>query len=98
MDFKIVWTEPAIDELGELVRHVAKENPSAARSLGEALLQRIEVAAAFPQIGPIFPRAATLDVRCLTHGNYRLYYRVKSSAACIEVVSVRHSARAQPSF
>lgn len=98
MDFQIVWTEPAIDSLGAIVTEVAAENRSAALQLGTKLIERIEVAARFPEAGPVYQRAEPLEVRCLTMENYRLYYRARHDRKCIEVLAVRHCARALPVF
>jgi plasmid stabilization system protein ParE len=34
MDFKIIWTEPALANLGEIVSYIAQDNPDAARRTG----------------------------------------------------------------
>ncbi len=98
MDFKIIWSDPAIESLGEIVRHIARDNPTAALELGRSLVNRVEPAAHFPQIGPLFSRSADVEYRCLTHGNYRLYYRLISGRDVIEVVAIRHTSREQPRF
>jgi plasmid stabilization system protein ParE len=98
MDVKIIWSEPAIESLGEIVAMVAEDNSSAAFELGSKLIERMEVAAQFPDAGPLYQRAEPMVVRCLTMENYRLYYRVWRPRHIIEVLAVRHCAREQPDF
>ena len=43
MDFKVIWSDPAIESLGEIVRHVARENAPAALRLGQQLVARAEI-------------------------------------------------------
>lgn len=54
MDFDVVWTEPAVADLEAAVRHVARDNPTAADELRTQLLESIEVLGRFPFIGPIY--------------------------------------------
>jgi plasmid stabilization system protein ParE len=98
MDLGIVWSGPAIDSLGAIVAEVAQHNPRAAFELGSKLIERMEVAAQFPEAGPLYQRAKPIEVRCLTTGNYRLYYRAWLGRHQVEVLAVRHCAREQPDF
>ena len=98
MDFKIVWSDPAIESLGAIVAEVARDNPTAAFVLGTKLIDRMDLAAQFPLAGPIYNRAEPLIVRCLTMNDYRLYYQVIQERRHVEVLAVRHCAREQPIF
>jgi plasmid stabilization system protein ParE len=80
------------------VAHIAADNPSTAQMMGLRIVAHMKKAASFPQIGPIYTRAWPNEVRCITEGNYRLYYRVKAEVGVVEVLSVRHSARQTPQF
>ena len=96
MDFQIIWTDPAIEGLGDLVHAVARDKPAAAQRLGLALVDRMEITRIFPRSGPVYRRVNDREIRCLTHGNYRLYYEIGTQPDRVVVVAVRHSARAQP--
>jgi len=98
MDFKIVWTDPAIEALGGIVSDVAHDNASAAFELGSKLIDRMATAAQFPEAGPRYKAAAPLLVRCLTMDSYRLHYQVWRDRQTVEVLAVRHCAREQPNF
>jgi plasmid stabilization system protein ParE len=34
MDCKIIWTEPALEDLRQIVAHISRENPEAALRVG----------------------------------------------------------------
>ena len=42
MDFQVIWTDPAIESLGEIVRGIAQDNRTAAQLLGLELVERME--------------------------------------------------------
>ncbi len=98
MDFKVIWTDPAIESLREIVQAIAADNNSAAQRLGLELVERMEITTQFPRIGPLSSEDGAAEIRCLTHGNYRLCYRLGKVPGHAEVVAVRHSAREQPEF
>ena len=98
MDLKIDWTEPAIESLRDIVREIASDNPPAALRTGLDLVNRMDTTTQFPRIGPLYSQKNEVEIRCLTHGNYRLYYQIGAKLGYVEVLAVRHSARAQPEF
>lgn len=98
MDFKIIWADPATEALREIVELIAADNAPAAARLGFAIIEHMELAANFPQMGPLYSQGASGEIRCLTHDAYRLYYRVGRIPDTIEVLTVRHTARTQPRF
>jgi plasmid stabilization system protein ParE len=98
MDFKIEWTEPAIDCLRDIVQEVASDNAPAALRLGMALMDRMDVTIRFPRSGPLYSAKDSVEIRCLTLGNYRLYYQLGAKPGVVEVLAVRHTSREQPEF
>ncbi len=98
MDFKIIWTDPAIEGLREIVQSIAADNQPAAQRVGLELVERMEITNQVPRLGPLYSQEGAIEIRCLTHGNYRLYYRLGQVPRHVEVVAVRHSARDQPTF
>ena len=98
MDLKLIWTQPAIDQLGEIIRYIGRHNAAAAPGLGQRLLKRVEITTAFPEIGPLYFPAASAGIRCLIEGKIRIYYRVNPANRSVEILALRHTARAQPDF
>lgn len=42
MDFKVVWTDPALADLREIAAHIASDNPVAAGRVGNSMIEHVE--------------------------------------------------------
>lgn len=51
MDFKLVWTPLARDDLREIASYIARDNPAAALRVGERILRSVEPLKTMPQLG-----------------------------------------------
>ncbi|WP_394754121.1 type II toxin-antitoxin system RelE/ParE family toxin [Crenothrix sp.] len=90
---KIVWTEPARQDLRNIFKYIAEENPKAAR----ILLGKIKERAAVLQDNPLIGRAGHIDGTrelVVTGTQYILPYRVKDDR--IQILAVFHGARKWP--
>jgi plasmid stabilization system protein ParE len=96
MDYKVIWDDEAIAELGQAVRYIASHNPAAARKTGEAILQKVGLLASFPRLGKVFPRLNRDDVREIPVPPYRVIYHVKDGESSVRVLKVWHGARQEP--
>ena len=47
----IRWTSQASDQLEAAVKHIQQDNPTAARNVAQAVIDRIEQLATFPGLG-----------------------------------------------
>lgn len=98
MDFKIVWTDPALDDLQKIVSYIARDNPEASRDIGEEILRHVELLGSFPWIGPPYPRGSSGSTREIVCGKYRIFYRIKESPKQVEVLTIWHGARGNAEF
>ena len=96
MDFKIIWTEPAVQNLQEISLYISKDNPDAAIQFGWQLFDRIEVLISFPEIGPTYPRGSGGNVREIAFRKYRIFYRLNNVLKTVEILAVWHGARQEP--
>lgn len=96
MDFKIVWTDRALEELRDLCSYIADDNPSAAEKLGDDIIRHVEILGTFPLIGPPYPRGGTGRVREILCGRYRVFYRVSERKKLVEILTIWHAARGSP--
>jgi toxin ParE1/3/4 len=96
MDWEVVWTEPAITDLEQIVRAAASHSPAGAESLRAELLESVEVLARFPLIGPIYERDRTGRTREILCRQYRIFYRALEEQRRVEVLTLWHSARREP--
>lgn len=90
---KILWTEPARQDLREIFTYVSEENPQAARVLLTEIKERVGVLANNPQIGRIGRVEGTREL-VLAGTHYILPYRVKEQQ--IQILAVFHGARQWP--
>lgn len=96
MDWEVVWTEPAVADLEQIVRTAASHSSMTAESLRAELLESVEVLSRFPLIGPTYERDRTGRTREILCRRYRIFYRVIEDAQRVEILTIWHSARGEP--
>ena len=96
MDYKIIWDDEAIHELGQVVRYIAADNPVAAERTARIIFHKIENLASFPRIGRVFSKLSRDDVREIPVPPYRIIYHVKDVERVVRILKVWHSARREP--
>jgi addiction module RelE/StbE family toxin len=96
MDYKVIWDDEALEELGQAVRYIAQHNPDAARKTGEMILQKAGTLGAFPQLGKVFRKLSRNDVREIPIPPYRIIYHVKDFERSVRILKVWHGARQEP--
>jgi plasmid stabilization system protein ParE len=63
MDYKIIISNDAIEDLGGIVRFIARDNPAAAKRFGDKLLASVKILAKFPRFGHVVPKQSDEDIR-----------------------------------
>lgn len=96
MDWEVIWTEPAVADLEQIVRAAASRDATAAEALRIELLESVEVLRRFPQIGPTYERDRTGRTREILCRRYRVFYRVLEERHRVEILTVWHSSRREP--
>lgn len=96
MDFKIILSPRAIQDLREIVRYVSFENPSRAESFGRELISKTRLLISFPEMGRVVPEFNVPNIREIIHKSYRIVYRVQHEPNVIEVSRFWHGARGAP--
>ncbi len=96
MDYRIIWTLRARDDLKETVKFIARDNPAAALKLGDEIFKRVDDLERFPLMGRMVPERKQNELRELIFKNYRVVYRVEEMKQQIEVLRVWHAARGEP--
>lgn len=94
MDLRILFTEKALDDLAEILRHIAEDDGEAAERFGISLLDHIELLKKFPRMGELIKARAR--VRKLLHSPVLVYYQLHDSRHLVEIVHIRHAARKPP--
>ena len=96
MAFKIVWTLQARDDLGDIVRFIATDNPTTAEILGYSLISRVDSLEQFPLLGRMVPEVGDQTVREIVFRPYRIIYRVGEEQQLLTILRIWHGARGEP--
>jgi plasmid stabilization system protein ParE len=89
--YAVIFSQRADKDIVSIVKHVAAENPEAAKKLGSSLLDLALSLDSMPY------RGSKVKKRCgvlkLIHQNYLIYYRVNEGNKIVEILSFKHGAR-----
>lgn len=96
MDFKIVWTLRARQDLRDLASFIARDYPSAALKLGDLIFTRVDSLETFPELGLVVPERNRTELREIVVKNYRVIYRIRAPEKMLEILRVWHGARGVP--
>ena len=96
MDYQIVWSPEALSQLGDLVRFISSDNPSAAEKMGTAIIEKILLLGQFPRMGKMFRKMNRDDVREILVSPYRIIYQIHESEKRVSISTIWHGARQEP--
>lgn len=91
MGWEIAFSPQALEDLAQVVRFIARDNPEAAERVGNALIDRVLVLTNFPMLGRPYPKRD--GVRALVSRPYTIFYRVLEREERIEILRYWHAAR-----
>jgi toxin ParE1/3/4 len=91
---KVVWTEPAADDLVETVEYIGRDSPSFAASLAQRVCDAGDSLAELTERGRPYPDPAYSGFRELILAPYRLVYEVQTERVVIH--GVFHGSRNVP--
>jgi plasmid stabilization system protein ParE len=95
MGKKLIIAPSACRDLHDIAQEIARDAPERAVKFGDALLDRAQQAADFPNSGRMVPEFGRPDLRELIHAPIRIIYRVRPDDV-VEVVRFWHAARGTP--
>lgn len=93
---KILWIDPAIEDLRNLHSYIAKDSEVYASSFVERIILVVEKLANFPRFGRVVLEAEKETLRELLYHNYRIIYRINGEL--IEIIAVIQGRRDLGSF
>ena len=96
MAYKLVWTKLARRDLRGIVQYIARNNPEAARQVGESILVSVELLRENPGLGRKVPERDDESIREIIRGNYRIIYRSAEDPKTIQLWRIWHGARGEP--
>jgi toxin ParE1/3/4 len=94
VDYHLVYTQKALNDLAEIIGHIAEDDARAASRFGSSLVAHVELLARFPRMGGLTRKRPS--VHKLLHSPFLIYYRIREAKHEIEVLHIRHGARRPP--
>lgn len=94
MDFEVRITEPALEDLEEILDYSVANYPGSSPHFLASLLRHVAVLRQFPYVGKLVPQRP--GVRQLIHTPFLIYYAVFPSQRLVEVLHFWHASRMPP--
>ena len=88
---EIRWTQEAATWLEEIHDYIAQDNPVAAIRVTRGIYDKVQMLAAFPEIGYRYRQEPEGDIRVLVYGHYRIAYLLRHEPV-VEVLGIFHGA------
>ena len=83
---RLIWTEPALNDLNSIAEYIALDKPDAARRYVQRVFHAVERLALFPKSGSIPPELPHLPYRQIVVPPCRVFYRSEGQAILIVFV------------
>ena len=96
MDYQLLFTQRALNDLAEIIGHIAGDDDEAASLFGNALLDHVDLLTRFPRMGSTIRKRSR--VRKLLHSPILVYYRIREDKLVVEVLHFRHGSRKPARF
>ena len=96
MGVPVILTPQSQDDLEEIVRFIARHNPSQAVKFGDALIDKALSLDTFPERGRVVPELGLESVREIIHASYRIIYELLHDPDAVFVLRFWHAARGVP--
>ncbi len=88
---QVHWSEPALDDLRDIVSFVARDSPAYAVNLANRISEAPRLLSAFPRLGSVVPELGQSMIRELWVRPYRIIYLVRDPDCFI--LAVVHASR-----
>lgn len=80
---RIIWTEPAFQELGEIADYISLDNPTAAKNLVREAFKQVDYLARHPKSGKRVEEFEASVYREIVLSPCRIFYRVEKDIVYI---------------
>jgi plasmid stabilization system protein ParE len=96
VDYHLSFTQRSLNDLAEIIGHIAEDDAEAAMRFGNSLLDHLDLLPRFPRMGAAIRERS--QVRKLVHSPILVYYIVQERERLIEIVHIRHGSRRPARF
>ena len=94
MDFKLIWSESSIEDLGGIVRFITRRDGShVARQIGFGIYDRAQLLTRHPEAGSVLAEKQDARWRKLIFKSWKIAYRIDREARVVYVVRIWHAAQ-----
>ena len=83
---RLIWTEPALEDLGQIADYIALDNPAAAKRLVRKVFTKAELLQNFPEMCPVPHDLPDSRYRHLVVGPLRIFYRIEGDSVFLVYV------------
>jgi plasmid stabilization system protein ParE len=97
MDYRVVLSSSARDDLRNIVRYISIDAPDRAVRFGRFLISRTRILSRFPELGRVVPEFDDPSIpEIIVRRSYRVVYRLNHSQHLVEIIRFWHAARGVP--
>lgn len=83
---RLIWPEPALEDLGQIADYIALDNPTAAKRLVRRVFSKAELLQHFPEMCPVPHDLPDSRYRHLVVRPLRIFYRIEHDSVFIVYV------------
>jgi len=80
---RVIWTEPALQELDEIADYISLDNPTAAKNLVREVFKRVDYVAAHTKSGKLVEEFEVSVYREIILPPCRIFYRIADNIVYI---------------
>lgn len=80
---RLIWTEPALEDLGQIADYIALDDPAAAKRLVRKVFAKAELLESFPEMCPVPHDLPNSRYRHLVVGPLRIFHRIEGDSVLI---------------
>ena len=96
MDYQVIWSPSARDDLKEIVIYISEKNPEAAERIGLSFIEASKSLGRFEKKGRRVPEFEQEAIRELILAPYRMIYQINAKSKSLEIIRLWHGARGKP--
>ena len=85
---RIFWSPLAAERLDKIYEFIAEDNISAAQSMVNRIIKKVDTLSKNPERGRKVPEATRNEIREVFEGEYRIIYRIETKK--ISILSIRN--------
>ncbi|MHC5776469.1 type II toxin-antitoxin system RelE/ParE family toxin [Nostoc sp.] len=96
MDYQVILSPRAVEDLETIIWYIAQDNPEAARKIGQGLLEKTKELSQFPFKGQKVSELDEANIRQLILKPYRIIYRIEQDKKQVSIARFWHASRFSP--